>query len=49
MVRLSNSFVLIGILASGVAVATPQFDQEAELRRSKCDVRVFISQSETFS
>ncbi|KAK6714794.1 hypothetical protein SNK04_005726 [Fusarium graminearum] len=37
MVRLSNSFVLIGILASGVAVATPQFDQEAELRRSKCD------------
>ncbi|CEI61535.1 hypothetical protein FVEN_g9376 [Fusarium venenatum] len=36
MVRLSNSLILIGILASG-AVAAPEFDQEAELRRSNCD------------
>ncbi|KAM0389516.1 hypothetical protein ACHAQC_008827 [Fusarium culmorum] len=45
MVRLSNSFVLIGILASGVAVATPQFDQEAELRRSKCDDLSLVSKA----
>ncbi|KAM0235209.1 hypothetical protein ACHAPO_006006 [Fusarium lateritium] len=36
MVRLSNSIILIGILASG-AIAAPEFDQEAELRRSNCD------------
>ncbi|GKU22862.1 unnamed protein product [Fusarium langsethiae] len=37
MVCLSNSLVLVGILAPCLAVATPEFDQEAELRRSNCD------------
>ncbi|RGP73181.1 s-adenosyl-l-methionine-dependent methyltransferase [Fusarium longipes] len=37
MVRLFDSLMLTSILASGVAIAAPEFDQEAELRRSNCD------------
>lgn len=38
MVRFSDSLMLIGMLATGLAVAAPEFDEAAELRRSNCDV-----------
>jgi hypothetical protein len=38
MVRLYNSILLLSLLGTGLAVAAPQFDQEAELRKSECDV-----------
>jgi hypothetical protein len=30
--------MLIGMLATGLAVAAPEFNEVAELRRSNCDV-----------
>lgn len=38
MVRFSDSLMLVGMLATGLAVAAPEFDEAAELRRSNCDV-----------
>jgi hypothetical protein len=37
MVRLSNAFVILGLIGTSLAVAAPQFDQGAELRKSECD------------
>jgi len=38
MVRFSDSLMLVGMLATGFAVAAPEFDEATELRRSNCDV-----------
>ncbi|CAG7563482.1 unnamed protein product [Fusarium equiseti] len=42
MVRFSDSLMLIGMLATGLAVAAPEFDEAAELRRSNCDNDCFF-------
>ncbi|KAM0313695.1 hypothetical protein ACHAPQ_011988 [Fusarium lateritium] len=42
MVRLYNSILLLSLLGTGFAVAAPQFDQEAELRKSECDNGCFF-------
>ncbi|KAJ4127989.1 hypothetical protein NW768_008273 [Fusarium equiseti] len=42
MVRFSESLMLIGMLATGLAVAAPEFDEAAELRRSNCDNDCFF-------
>ncbi|KAH7251154.1 hypothetical protein BKA59DRAFT_553715 [Fusarium tricinctum] len=42
MVRLYNSILLLSLLGTGLAVAAPRFDQEAELRKSECDNGCFF-------
>ncbi|KAI1071424.1 hypothetical protein LB507_005155 [Fusarium sp. FIESC RH6] len=42
MVRFLDSLMLIGMLATGLAVAAPEFDEAAELRRSNCDNDCFF-------
>lgn len=47
MVRFLDSLMLIGMLATGLAVAAPEFDEAAELRRSNCDVSNLKEDSRT--
>ncbi|KIL87017.1 hypothetical protein FAVG1_09571 [Fusarium avenaceum] len=42
MVHLYNSILLLSLLGTGLAVTAPQFDQEAELRKSECDNGCFF-------
>ncbi|SPJ74146.1 uncharacterized protein FTOL_03876 [Fusarium torulosum] len=42
MFRLYDSLLLLSLLGTGLAVAAPQFDQEAELRKSECDNGCFF-------
>ncbi|KAI6765658.1 hypothetical protein HG530_006728 [Fusarium avenaceum] len=42
MVHSCNSILLLSLLGTGLAVAAPQFDQEAELRKSECDNGCFF-------
>ncbi|KAH6962999.1 hypothetical protein DER45DRAFT_552177 [Fusarium avenaceum] len=42
MVRLYNSILLLSLLGTGLVIAAPQFDQEAELRKSECDNGCFF-------